>query len=206
LSRADLAFGYASHALDIGFLHHGGDGFLGHLARLQKARKIAALAQLGYPQLDGSGPRFPVAVTIAVALVHAVRAALARCGSSAAFDIQFHQALGGKSDHLAQKIGVGGLFQKGLEVHHVIGHWCFLGCVANRKPTLLGKPMTDRLWGMFRSGLRPALHMPQSRCYTTWWDTTRDIDIRDMVAISVLLAGFTPYLSHQVDSNVVYRG
>ena len=34
----------------------------------------------------------------------------------------------------------------------------------------------------------------------------RDIDMRDMVAISVLLAGFTPYLSHQVDSNIVYRG
>jgi hypothetical protein len=34
----------------------------------------------------------------------------------------------------------------------------------------------------------------------------RDIDMRDMVAISVLLAGFTPYLSHQVDSNVIYRG
>ena len=32
--------------------------------------------------------------------------------------------------------------------------------------------MTDRLWGMFRSGLRPALHMPQTRCYTTWWDAT----------------------------------
>jgi hypothetical protein len=34
----------------------------------------------------------------------------------------------------------------------------------------------------------------------------RDIEMRDMVAISVLLAGFTPYLSHQVDSNVVYKG
>lgn len=34
----------------------------------------------------------------------------------------------------------------------------------------------------------------------------RDIDMRDMVAISILLAGFTPYLSHQVDSNIVYRG
>jgi hypothetical protein len=30
--------------------------------------------------------------------------------------------------------------------------------------------------------------------------------MRDMVAISVLLAGFTPYLSHQVDSNIIYRG
>ena len=34
----------------------------------------------------------------------------------------------------------------------------------------------------------------------------RGIDMRDMVAISILLTGFTPYLSHQVDSNVVYAG
>ncbi|MBZ0262047.1 MAG: hypothetical protein K8F90_15790 [Hyphomicrobiales bacterium] len=34
----------------------------------------------------------------------------------------------------------------------------------------------------------------------------RDIEMKDLVAITVLLAGFTPYLSHQVDSNIVYRG
>ncbi|MET3646291.1 hypothetical protein [Phyllobacterium ifriqiyense] len=33
----------------------------------------------------------------------------------------------------------------------------------------------------------------------------RDIEMRDMVAISVLLAGFTPYLSHQIDANIIYR-
>ena len=34
----------------------------------------------------------------------------------------------------------------------------------------------------------------------------RNIEMRDMVAISILLAGFTPYLSHQVDSNTAYGG
>lgn len=34
----------------------------------------------------------------------------------------------------------------------------------------------------------------------------RDIDMRDMVALSILLAGFTPYLSDQLDAEVVYRG
>jgi hypothetical protein len=34
----------------------------------------------------------------------------------------------------------------------------------------------------------------------------RNIEMRDMVAISVLLAGFTPYLSHQIDSNIAYGG
>jgi hypothetical protein len=34
----------------------------------------------------------------------------------------------------------------------------------------------------------------------------RDIDMRDMVAMSILLAGFTPYLTHQLDAEVVYKG
>lgn len=34
----------------------------------------------------------------------------------------------------------------------------------------------------------------------------RNIDMRDMVAMSVLLAGFTPYLNSAFDADVVYRG
>jgi hypothetical protein len=34
----------------------------------------------------------------------------------------------------------------------------------------------------------------------------RDIEMKDLVAISILLAGFTPYLSHQVNSSIVYQG
>ena len=34
----------------------------------------------------------------------------------------------------------------------------------------------------------------------------RDIDMRDMVAMSILLAGFTPYLTHGLDPDIVYRG
>lgn len=34
----------------------------------------------------------------------------------------------------------------------------------------------------------------------------RDIELKDMVAVSVLLAGFTPYLSHQMDAEAIYRG
>ena len=34
----------------------------------------------------------------------------------------------------------------------------------------------------------------------------RDIDMRDMVAMSTLLAGFTPYLTHGLNPDVVYRG
>jgi hypothetical protein len=34
----------------------------------------------------------------------------------------------------------------------------------------------------------------------------RAVDMRDMVAMSVLLVGFTPYLAAQLDADVVYRG
>jgi hypothetical protein len=34
----------------------------------------------------------------------------------------------------------------------------------------------------------------------------RAIDMRDMVAVSILLAGFTPYLSNALDADIVYRG
>ncbi len=34
----------------------------------------------------------------------------------------------------------------------------------------------------------------------------RTVDMRDMVAMSILLAGFTPYLSSQLDADIVYRG
>lgn len=34
----------------------------------------------------------------------------------------------------------------------------------------------------------------------------REVEIRDLVALSVLLAGFVPYLAHQMDSSLVYQG
>ena len=34
----------------------------------------------------------------------------------------------------------------------------------------------------------------------------RPVDMRDMVALSILLAGFTPYLNHALNADVVYRG
>lgn len=34
----------------------------------------------------------------------------------------------------------------------------------------------------------------------------RTVDMRDMVAMCILLAGFTPYLTDQLDADIVYRG
>jgi hypothetical protein len=43
-----------------------------------------------------------------------------------AFDLQLHQALGGKTDHLAQEIRIRGLLQERSQVHHLVGHRWFL--------------------------------------------------------------------------------
>jgi hypothetical protein len=42
-------------------------------------------------------------------------------GTGQPFDLQLHQALGGKADHFAQQVGVGALFQKSAKVHHLVG-------------------------------------------------------------------------------------
>ena len=34
----------------------------------------------------------------------------------------------------------------------------------------------------------------------------RTIEMRDMVAMTILLAGFTPYLTDQLNAEAVYRG
>jgi hypothetical protein len=51
-----------------------------------------------------------------------------------------------------------------------------------------------------------ASDVPGLRHGTPSTGVLRDIDMRDMVAMSILLAGFTPYLSNGLDADVVYRG
>jgi hypothetical protein len=101
-------------ALDVGLLHNRGDSLFRHPARLEEVREIATLAQLGNAQLHPAGARLPVAVSIAVALGQTIARTLAMSRARPAFNVQLHQALGRKADHLAQIIRVGGLFQKGL--------------------------------------------------------------------------------------------
>ena len=147
---ADLALGDAAHphrldqlvdragrdALDVGFLDHRGERLLGHPPRLQEAREVAALAQLGDAQLDRAGAGLPVAVAVAVALGQPLGALLAVAGAGQLADLQLHQPLGGKADHLAQQIGVGGLLHQRPQAHHLVGHRWFLGQVGVRNPTL----------------------------------------------------------------------
>ncbi len=64
-------------------------------------------------------------------------------------------------------------------------------------PTL--KEAAKKLYG-FRSGYPGIGHAGNPA------SVVREIEMRDLVAVSVLIAGFIPYLSHQVDSNIIYRG
>ncbi len=64
----------------------------------------------------------------------------------------------------------------------------------------------DRVRDAMKDLYKFACDYPGIRHGGTPASARRDIDMRDMVAISVLLAGFTPYLSHQVDSNIAYSG
>ena len=121
----DLALGDAGHAhglhqvidraggdaLDVGLLNHRRERLLRHPPGLQEAREVGTLPQLGDLQLDSPSPGLPDPVAVAVAMVYAIRRALAVAGADQALDFQFHQALGGEADHLAQQIGVGTLFQ-----------------------------------------------------------------------------------------------
>ena len=123
-------------ALDVGLLDHRGQRLLGHPPRLQEAGEVAALPQLRDAQLDRAGARLPVALAIAVALGQPLGALLAVAGAGQAAHLQLHQPLGGKADHLPQKIGVGGLLHQRPQVHHLVGHRWFLGQVGVCNPTL----------------------------------------------------------------------
>ncbi|MGY4299186.1 hypothetical protein ACVWXN_007281 [Bradyrhizobium sp. i1.4.4] len=98
--------------LHVGFLHHGGERLLGHAARLQEAREVGALAQLGNAQFDRAGAGLPDPVAVAVALGQTLGGLLAIGRAGLAFDFQLHQPLGGKADHLAQQIGIRGLLHE----------------------------------------------------------------------------------------------
>src|SRR4029077_17736840 len=138
---ADLAFRDAGHphrldqlvdragrdALDVCLLDHRRQRLLGHAPRLQKAREVAALAQLGDAQLDRPGAGLPNPVAIAIAVIDALGAAFAMRGTGQAFDFQLHQALRGKLHHLAQQIGVRTLLQQRAKAHHLVGHRWVLG-------------------------------------------------------------------------------
>src|SRR6202011_3600841 len=140
-----------------------------------EAGEVAALAQLGDAQRHGAGPRLPGAIAVAVALYQAGRALLAMAGARQRADLDLHQPLGGKRDHLAQKIGVGCLLHERTQVHHLIGHRRLPGSrVGASNPTLTRKSSVTAASPLPRYGafgerarsrplLRPATPPPGAR-------------------------------------------
>src|SRR5207237_7844022 len=151
---ADLALGNAGHAhrldqlvdragrdaLDVGFLDHRGERLLGHPPRLQKARKITAAAQLGDAQLDRAGARLPNPVAVSITVIDPLSAALAVRGAGQALDLQFHQTLRGKPNHLAQQLGIRTLLQQRANAHHLVGHRRLLSSVEWLQPNPTDDP------------------------------------------------------------------
>ena len=108
--------------MDVGLLDHRSQRLLRHPSRLQKAREVAASAQLRYTQLDRSCTCVPVAIAVAVTQVGPVLAALAVAGAAQRLGLQFHQPLCGEADHLAQQRRVRTLLQQLAKGDHVVGH------------------------------------------------------------------------------------
>ena len=77
-----------------------------------------------------------------------------------------------------------------------------LGAICNQ----IGTWPHDKLKEAMKDLYGFACDYPGIRHGGTPANALRAVDMRDMVAMSILLAGFTPYLSSALDADIVYRG
>ena len=77
-----------------------------------------------------------------------------------------------------------------------------LGAICNQVVTWPHEKLKDAIKSLYGF----ACDYPGIRHGGTPANALRAIEMRDMLAMSILLAGFTPYLSDQLDADVVYRG
>jgi hypothetical protein len=77
-----------------------------------------------------------------------------------------------------------------------------LGAISNQIETWPHEKLRDALKNLYGF----TSDYPGIRHGGTPANAKRAIDMRDMVAMSILLAGFTPYLSNRLNCQVVYRG
>jgi hypothetical protein len=75
------------------------------IGRGEEGGVVAALAQLRDAQLDRPRARLPGAVAIAVAVIDPGLAGPVRSAGEA-LNLELHQALRGKANHLAQQLGI----------------------------------------------------------------------------------------------------
>jgi hypothetical protein len=94
------------------FLDHGDQCLLRGLPGLEKGRKVAALSQLRYPQLQGSQARVQAPIPVAIAVRGPLAGALVTSGADHAFHIGLHQHLNDRLGHGAQEIAISGFGQQ----------------------------------------------------------------------------------------------
>jgi len=73
-------------------------------------------------------------------MVDPLGAAFAMRGAGQALDLQLHQTLRGKPNHLAQQLGIRALLQQRAKAHHLVGHRRLLGSVEWLQPNPTGDP------------------------------------------------------------------
>lgn len=98
--------------------------------------------------------------------------------------------------------------QKQINLLEAIGRGCpgvsgtTLGAICNEVGTWPHEKVKEAMKSLYGF----ACDYPGIRHGGTPASALRTIEMRDMVAMSILLAGFTPYLSDQLNAEVVYRG
>ena len=98
--------------------------------------------------------------------------------------------------------------QKQVNLLEAVGRNCpgvsrkTLGAICNQVGTWPHNKIKEAMQSLYGF----ASDYPGIRHGGTPANALRAIEMRDMVAMSVLLAGFTPYLSHQLDAEAIYWG
>jgi hypothetical protein len=100
------------HAANPGLLNDGHQGLLRRLARLQERREVAALPQLGDPQLQAPQPRVQRPVAVAVAVGRTLGRALVPPGADQPLHIRLHQQLHHRLRNTAQEVAISGFRQQ----------------------------------------------------------------------------------------------
>ena len=98
--------------------------------------------------------------------------------------------------------------QKQMNLLEAIGQQCLgvtgypLGKICDQVGTWPHKKVKDAMKDMYSF----ACDYPGIRHGGTPANSLRNIEMRDLVAISILLAGFSPYLTNLINSETIYRG
>lgn len=121
--------------------------------------------------------------------------------------VEFEEAIRDlHADRSAGKIKT--CIQKQVNLLEAIGQRCpgvtsnTLGQICDQVGTWPHNKVKDAMKEMYRF----ASDYPGIRHGGTPANSIRNIEMRDLVAVTVLLAGFSPYLTNLINSDIVYRG